>query len=223
MEVRKMENNNLCECYEEELGYSVWVQSDESGLWFNMNDILRTFKLADRNRRWLAEKSGEDNKIILDFYRDNRKVREYFISESMVHEVIALNRKETKQAERFIYSIIKDYDENVSVNDGTEYYSTEERMALHILQVDYNKFLDDHQEQLEILKDKPIVDEMEEFKRYFDYYLDDCEVEYCKKRVPQDIRDEEYEKRTQNKNTDNNNNLNDLCDDELDILFKAGC
>jgi hypothetical protein len=82
--------------------------------------------------------------------------------------------------------------------------------------------LDDHQEQLEILKDKPIVDEMEEFKRYFDYYLDECEVEYCKKRVPQDIRDEEYEKRTQNKNT-NNNNLNDLCDDELDILFKAGC
>ena len=223
MEVRKMENNNLCECYEEELGYSVWVQSDETGLWFNMNDILRTFKLADRNRRWLAEKSGEDNKIILDFYRDNRKVREYFISESMVHEVIALNRKETKQAERFIYSIIKDYDENVSENDGTEYYSTEERMALHILQVDYNKFLDDHQEQLEILKDKPIVDEMEEFKRYFDYYLDDCEVEYCKKRVPQDIRDEEREKRIQNKNMNSKNNLNELNDDELDILFKAGC
>ena len=96
-------------------------------------------------------------------------------------------------------------------------------MALHILQVDYNKFMDDHQEQLEILKDKPIVDEMEEFKRYFDYYLDECEVEYCKKRVPQDIRDEEYEKRIQNKNTNNNNNLSDLCDDELDILFKAGC
>ena len=36
MEVRKMKNNNLCECYEEELGYSVWVQSDETGLWFNM-------------------------------------------------------------------------------------------------------------------------------------------------------------------------------------------
>ena len=105
MEVRKMDNNNLCECYEEELGYNVWVQSDETGIWFNMNDIIQIFNLSKSNKHWIVNKAGENNKIIIEFYRGKDKNREYFISESMVHEVIALNRKETKQAERFIYSI----------------------------------------------------------------------------------------------------------------------
>ena len=129
---------------------------------------------------------NDKDKILIDFYRDNQKVREYFISESMVHEVMSINRKETVQAEKFIYMIIKDYDENVNINDGTDYYSTEERMALHILQIDYNKFLDDHHEQLEILKDKPVYDEMEEFKHYFDYWFEDCEMQYDNESLPND-------------------------------------
>lgn len=191
MEIRKMEENNLCECYHEELGYSVWVQSDNTGLWFNMNDIIRTFNLSKANKRWIKKTSGENNIIVIEFDRFNDEgiSREYFISEHMVHEVISLNRKETRQAEQFIYSIIKDYDENVSTNEM--YYNTEERIALNILSTDYNKFLYDHQEQFDILKDTPIIYDFQELKDFIDWELEGCHTEYCKKRVPEDIREEE--------------------------------
>lgn len=220
MEVRNVENNNLCECYHEELGYSVWVQSDETGLWFNMNDVLQMFNLSKSRLHWLRELAGETDKIIIEFYREN-KVREYFISESMVHEVIAINRKESHQAEQFIYSIIKDYDTNVSTNNDELYYNTEQRMALHILQVDYDKFLEDHEEQIRILEGTPMVYEMQEFRDFIDWELNGCQMEYCKKRVPEDVREEERQSHMVNKPNKKEEEMID--DSELDTLFNAGC
>jgi hypothetical protein len=193
MEKRNI-NNNLCECYCENFGYSVWVQSDETGLWFNLNDIFKTFPLKEFDKRDIKKSlTLNETEIYITFNRDNGEgdVYEAFISESVVHYVIALSKKATFQAENFIYDIIKDYDVTC-VNINQQKLNTGQRIALHALkhEAEHHKEVTEH--YMKMLKDNTqIPEKFEEYKNEIDKEVEDIKVykpSYDNNLVPNEVR-----------------------------------
>ncbi len=190
MEKRNI-NNNLCECYCENFGYSVWVQSDETGLWFNLNDIFKTFPLKEFDKRDIKKSlTLNDTEIYITFNRDNGEgdVYESFISESVVHHVIALSKKATFQAENFIFDIIKDYD-ITCVNINQQKLNTGQRIALHALKYETEHHKEVIEHYMKMLKDNTnIPEKFEEYQNEIEKEINENKPQYDEKITPHDVR-----------------------------------
>lgn len=180
--------NNLCECYSEDLGLSVWVQSDETGLWFNLNDLASLFVFSKKvGKKKYIDNVDDCNKIKISFTRNECKGEEWFVSESIAHDIITENKKYTNRAERFIYDIIMDYD-NTCLNLDCQELNTNQRIALHAMQSECKTFLEKSKEYMDILKDTNIPEKYVEFEKEINKELKENIPVYDNKVVPVEVK-----------------------------------
>lgn len=189
-------NVNVCECYNEVTGSVVNVYCDETGIYFNLNDILKIFRMTHKNKKWICDMAENRNELKgINFHRDSRLVKEYFISEFMMYRVIEVNRIDLENEELFIRNIIQDYDTNVCENYYEVPYDTEKRLALERLSAGYAMFKEDTKEEFEILKDFPeLTEKYDLMGEYIEKQLQMCNMRYSNTKCPEDLRQEEREK-----------------------------
>ena len=194
-------NVNVCECYNEVTGSVVNVYCDETGIYFNLNDILKIFRMTHKNKKWICDmaiKIGEEIKNITFMRYDEDKERqstEIFIGERMMYRVIEFNKIDLENEELFIRNIIQDYDTNVCENYDEVPYDTEKRLALERLSAGYAMFKEDTKEEFEILKDFPeLTEKYDLMGEYIEKQLQMCNMRYSNTKCPEDLRQEEREK-----------------------------
>ena len=196
-------NVNVCECYNEVTGSVVNVYCDESGIYFNLNDILKIFRMGYKNKKWICDmaiKIGEEIKNITFMRYDEIKggqTTEIFIGERMMYRVIEFNKIDLENEELFIRNIIQDYDTNVCENYDEAPYSTEQRLALERIDTRYNKFLEDSKEDFEILDENPVWNKAYEgdyLGSFIEKQLQMCNMSYSNIKCPEELRQEEKEK-----------------------------
>ena len=234
--------NNICQCFNEITNSKIYVQSDEKGIFFNLNDALSIFRMGYKNKKWIcdrAEKQGEEIRhISFTRYDQERESTEIFISERMIHEVMYVNRKDLENEEQFIYNIIQDYDGNVCLNYNESSYSTEGRLALERLYTRYDKFLEESQEDFEILEkedywNESYTGEFEYIGSFIEQQLEKCKLSYMNEKCPEDLRQEERIKRlkvseeaSKKRHEEFRRNmpgkeLGSLTDDDLDAIYNV--
>lgn len=217
---------NLCECYCEDLGFSVWVQSDETGLWFNLNDIFKLFNVLKTNRRNLIDSlSGNDKRLIpIDRGVGDGIGDEIFVKEHIVHEVISINRKNIETAENFIYNIMNDYHTRFFINDGNG-IDPEKKMALKVLKNRLERNINELEPWISKIKGTKTREKFDEFSSELKKEAgEDMDYKYIDNENPGGIREDIEEFRNKlreekRKEKEKSDKLNKELDEMNDFIY----
>ena len=181
--------NNLCECFDETFGYHVWVQSDETGLWFNLNDLKEMFGVMKSNKHWFNKMLDKNDKRTINVDKGEGLGPELFIPEQKVHDLISKVREDFNHAVDFIYEIITDYDTTCINFEEVDLY-TEERLALHAMKSECTNFVERSKIYLDKLGVTKIPEMCKELQDEINKEVENNACQYDNKLVPQEVRDE---------------------------------
>lgn len=190
MDIKFDRDTNVCEYFNEANGSIVHVLSNDSGLWFNLNDAFNLFGAIKANKLWFSKNLTENDKRWVEFNRNNRKGRELFITEQKMHELISKIQEDFDNNVDFIYGIIADYDTTcININDVE--LNVEERIALHALKAESENFVERSEKYLDILKGKTSLSESYfNFESELNDEIKSSEMKYDNEKCPEDLRQE---------------------------------
>lgn len=222
MDIKFDRDNNVCEYFNEKNGSIINVLSNDSGLWFNLNDTFKMFGMIKSSKLWFSKNLNSNEKRWVEFYRNGRKGRELFIPEQKMHELISKIQDDFNENVEFIYGIISDYD-MTCINIKDMDLNVEERLAIHALKAESDNFIERSEKYFDVLKGKT---ELSDYYRCFENKLENeiksAEAKYDNEKCPEDLRREEQERiklrRLENRSNSCNSLMNEI-GDSLDNML----
>lgn len=195
MELKFDKDTNVCEYFNERNGSIIHVLSNETGLWFNLNDSFKLFSAIKADKLWFSKNLQQNEKKWVEFYRSNGKCKELFIPEQKMHDLISKIRDSFNENVDFIYGIIADYDMTcINVKDLD--LDVQERIALYTIKSESQNFIERTEKYMNVLEGKT---ELSDYYRLFENKLDEeinnTEAKYDNSKCPEDIRQENKPKR----------------------------
>ncbi len=194
MELKYDRETNVCEYFNEKNGSIIHVLSNDTGLWFNLNDTFKMFGMIKSSKLWISKNLTPEEKWWIEFYRKEGKARELFIPEQTMHKIISKIQGDFNDNVDFVYGIIADYD-NTCINIKDMELNVEERIALHALKAESTNYAERVKKYNDVLKGKTHIGEYYDlYDREIDKKIKESQTIYDNEKCPEDLRQEQIEK-----------------------------